>query len=451
MICIVVLFCAAAAIAAPAQSRFFTSLVSFDGDNGQFAEAPLIQGTGGNFYGTTRAGGASNHCDGGCGTVFKIAPAGTLATLYSFCSQPNCTDGAGPQGLIPPVNGYFYGTTSGYTSDGYYGYGTVFKMSLSGTLTTLYSFCAQPNCADGWDPSTLVQARDGNFYGTTAHGGDPTCHPSWGCGTIFRITPAGALTTLHTFEGSDGDVANSPLVQAADGNFYGTTYVGGAGAYCPGQDGCGTVFKITPDGTLTTLYNFCSQPSCTDGGWPNGSPLVQATDSNFYGTTFGGGEYCSGIDGCGTVYKITSNGTLTTLHSFDGADGDGPVGGVVQATDGNFYGTTANGGQYSCYGGGCGTVYKITFNGALTTLHSFDGPDGIGPWAGLVQGRDGNFYGTTLEGGANGDGTVFRIGVVHSCATCGPGSFAAHNLGIRNTKGCSRHPFSFGNGSSCVL
>jgi len=210
LICNLVLFCAAAAIAAPAQSTFFTTLASFDGANGQFAEAPLIQGTVGNFYGTTRAGGASNHCDGGCGTVFKITPAGTLATLYSFCSQPNCTDGAGPQGLIPPVNGYFYGTTSGYTIDGYYGYGTVFKMSLSGTLTTLYSFCAQPNCADGSDPSTLVQARDGNFYGTTADGGDPTCDPSWGCGTVFRITPAGALTTLHTFEGSDGDVANSP-------------------------------------------------------------------------------------------------------------------------------------------------------------------------------------------------------------------------------------------------
>ncbi len=421
MICIAVVFYVAAVIAAPAQSTFFTTLGSFDGSNGWNPEQPPVQGDDGNIYGTALAGGGNHRCDHGCGTVYKITHSGRLTTLYSFCSQPNCADGVGPQGLLPPVDGYFYGTTSGHGIDSYYYYGTVFKMSLSGALTTLYSFCAEPNCADGYNPGTLVRASDGNFYGTTADGGDFTCHPSWGCGTIFRITPAGVLTTLHTFEGPDGDIANSPLVQGTDGSFYGTTYVGGTGAYCLSQDGCGTVFKIAPDGTFTTLHSFCSQANCVDGAAPDGASLVQASDGNFYGTTYGGGQYSCFINsGCGTIYKITSGGTLTTVYNFQGLDGQYPVGGLVLTTDGNFYGITTAGGQYSCFGAGCGTVFRMTSNGTLTTLHSFDITDGNSPYAGLMQGRDGNFYGTTTEGGAYNGGTVFRLGVARNCAICRP-------------------------------
>jgi len=169
------------------------------------------------------------------------------------------------------------------------------------------------------------------------------------------------------------------------------------------EGGCGTVFRITPAGSLTTIYSFCSQPSCADGVQPVAG-LIQGRDGNFYGTTFGGGTG----NNEGTVFKITTAGTLTTLHSFDGADGALPAGWLVQGTDGNFYGTTVTGGAENG-----STIFKISPAGTLTTIYSFCGQpscvDGDGVYAGLVQGTDGNFYGTTLGGGANYDGTVFGI------------------------------------------
>ena len=180
------------------------------------------------------------------------------------------------------------------------------------------------------------------MYGTTEYGGANRY------GTVFKITPSGALTKLYSFCSQSGcaDGANpfGPLVQATDGNLYGTTQIGGANTSGCGGQGCGTVFKITPSGTLTTLYSFCSQSGCPDGANPY-SRLVQATDGNFYGTTVSGGAftYCGFAGGCGTVFKITPSGSLTTLHSFDGGDGAGPLG-LVQATGGNFYGTTSSGG-----------------------------------------------------------------------------------------------------------
>ncbi len=201
------------------------------------------------------------------------------------------------------------------------------------TLTTLYSFCSQPHCTDGAVPlAVLVQAADGNFYGTTYEGGTGP-----DSGTVFTMAPDGTLTTLYSFavDGPDGDQPYAGLVQGTDGNFYGTT--SSFGAY-----GGGTVFKITPSGKLTTLHNFCSQPNCTDGTDP-AAALVQATDGNFYGTTDNGGTGGSCSGGCGTVFKITPSGTLTTLHSFNGADGAQPRAGLVQATDGNFYGDNLRG------------------------------------------------------------------------------------------------------------
>ncbi len=209
-------------------------------------------------------------------------------------------------------------------------------------LTTLYNFCSQPNCSDGSDPTAaLVQAKDGNFYGTTFSGGaNSNC--TWGCGTVFKITAGGTLTTLYSFSGPDGEYPYAGLVQASDGNFYGTASWGGGGGNCsepPSYSGCGTVFKITPGGMLTTLYTFAGP----DGANPYGG-LVQGSDGNFYGTTYGGG--CQS-DGCGTVFKITPSGALTTLYSFCSqsscADGGVPNAGLVQAADGNFYGTTTAG------------------------------------------------------------------------------------------------------------
>ena len=414
-ICVVLLLCAATSIASPAQ--ILTTLHSFAGyPTDGYLPNGLVQGSDGNFYGTTLWGGASGDCSdpaGGCGTVFKLTPGGTLTIVYSLCSQPNCADGAEPEGaLLQATDGNFYGTTyaGGVSHDcsGAYvsGCGTIFKITPAGTLTTLYRFCPQTGCADGEGPDAgVVQATDGNLYGTTEWGG------AYGDGTVFKVTPAGTLTTLHAFNDYDGYSPGGGLVQATDGNFYGTTVGGGA-------KGSGTVFRITPSGTLTTLHSFCSQTNCTDGYFPNG--VVQASDGNLYGTTEYGGTNndCNGVR-CGTVFKITQGGTLTTLHSFDGTDGFNPVW-LVQASDGNFYGTTSAGGANNL-----GTVFEITPAGALTTLYSFcsqqNCPDGAYP-GGLMQARDGNFYGTTTgfytSGGARNDGTVFRLVSVRPCLSC---------------------------------
>ncbi len=376
----VLAFCIAIAIASPAQT--LTTLVNFDGNNGNTPLGTLVQGSDGNFYGTTNGGYTSS------GTVFKITPEGTLTTLHTF----NFTDGNGPRGaLVEGKDGYFYGTT---LNGGANNAGVVFKISSEGDFAILYNF----NYAEGGDPwAGLVQGTDGNFYGTSSGGLN-------GVGTVFKITPTGLLTILHNFNGDDGAYPEAGLVQATDGNFYGTTYAGG-----PGSNG--TVFKMTPTGTLTTLHGF----SYLDGYYPEAG-LVQGTDGNFYGTTIYGG-----VSNSGTVFKITPAGTLTTLYSFCAqdfcADGTVPEAGLVEATDGNFYGTTAYGGaNQSCSGGGCGTVFQITPAGKLTTLYSFNGSDGSQPEAGLVQATDGSFYGTTSQGGSgnncygyDGCGTVFHL------------------------------------------
>jgi len=242
--------------------------------NGGMPYAGLVLGNDGNFYGTTTNGG------NGFGTVFKVNPQGTLTTIHLFCAQPPyCEDGGQPwAALIQGADGSFYGTAVEY---GVNHGGTVFKINPAGTVTPLYSFCAMPNCIDGESPAApLIQATDGNFYGTTSMGGNPICGPN-GCGTVFRITPGGKLTTLHSFSSTDGYYPVAGLIQASDGNLYGATSSGGGG-------GNGTIFKITQTGGFETLYSFCAQPNCTDGSGPYAT-LIQATDGNLYGTTSGGG------------------------------------------------------------------------------------------------------------------------------------------------------------------
>ena len=360
-------------------AQTLTTLHSFNGGDGRSPEAALVQGSDGNFYGTTVLGGA--HLKG---TVFKIDATGSLTTLHSFSGFPG--DGAVPfAGLVQGSDGNFYGTTA---SGGAFIQGTVFRMTPSGAITVLHSF--NSFFSEGAVPlAGLVQGGDGNFYGTTAFGG---AHFK---GTVFKIDATGSLTTLHSFSGSPGEGANpiAALVQGSDGNFYGTTASGG-------EHFQGTVFRITPAGGITVLHSFSGYPS--EGGVPFAG-LVQGSDGNFYGTTALGGAHFKG-----TVFKIDATGSLTTLHSFSGSPNDGanPVAGLVQGSDGNFYGTTAFGGAHFK-----GTVFNIDATGSLTTLHSFSGSPGEGavPFAGLVQGSDGNFYSTTALGGAHGEGTVFKF------------------------------------------
>ena len=358
--CGIFLLWATGAIILPGQT--LTTLHSFNGTDGSYPRAALVQATNGNLYGTTAASGTSargtifkitssgtlttlytfcpnnSHCSDGAsplgalaqgsdgdlygttdaggsghGTIFKSTPDGVLKTLYSFCPHGDCTDGSDPSaGLVLGTDGNWYGTTS---AGGVSGIGTVFKITPSGELTTLYRFCMQSHCPDGRNPSSgLVQGNDGNFYGTTQYGGANDD------GTVFKITPSGELATLHSFEGTDGGTPVAALVQGTDGNFYGTTKAGGANLG-------GTIFNITPSGTLRTLYNFCQQnsfPNCPDGAYPEAG-LVQDTNGSFYGTTIWGGNgpcIIGRVTGCGTVFSLSMGlGPFVKTQPTSGAVG----------------------------------------------------------------------------------------------------------------------------------
>lgn len=318
-----------------------------------------------------------------CLSTALCARAQTFTVLHSFST----TDGADPgSSLVQTNDGFLYGTTA---AGGSHGAGAVYKISTSGTLTTLYNFCSDTGCTDGSTPSAaLVQANDGNFYGVTSSGGANDY------GTVFKITSGGSLTVLHSFDFTDGAEPLGALIQGSDGNLYGTTYQGGA-------HNAGNLFRISLTGTISTVYSFCSESGCADGKYPVGG-IFQAANGNFYGTTY------LGANNYGTVFEITSAGALTTLYAY----GNDQVGAYSQAAlvagaNGTFYGTTVNGGTNSL-----GTVFKVTG----TTLSDFYNlcskskcTDGSGPYGALVLGSDGNFYGTTYKGGASGFGSVFRL------------------------------------------
>jgi uncharacterized repeat protein (TIGR03803 family) len=370
-------------------AQTFTTIHNFAGKDGHFPFAALYQATDGNLYGTTYYGGAADS-----GEVFRIGTAGTLKTVYSFCSQTDCADGEYTYAVpVQATDGHFYGTTYlGGAND----LGTVFRLSPTGTLTTLHSFAG----TDGAEPlAGLAQATDGHFYGTTYAGG------AKGEGVVFKVSASGAFTILHSFCSqtacADGQNPFAGLVQGIDGNIYGTTQAGGA-------HGDGTIFKITPNGTLTTLHSFCSQSGCKDGEFPQ-TGVIQATDGSFYGTTILGGAY-----GSGTIFKITPTGTLTTLYNVCSQsscpDGNYLYAPLTEATDGNIYGIMQIGGS-----NGYGTIFRITTSGHLMTLYSFCSQsgcaDGEYPAAGLVQDTNGNLYGTTADGGATGNGTIFSLSI----------------------------------------
>jgi uncharacterized repeat protein (TIGR03803 family) len=279
--------------------------------------------------------------------------------------------------MVQGANGDLYGTTY---EGGANGAGTIFKLTPAGTLTTLHSF----DTTDGAFPGgSLLLATNGDLYGTTWEGG------SYTNGTIFKITPAGVFTSLHSFDSTDGELSVSGLIQATNGDLYGTTYNGGA-------NGLGTVFKITPAGVFTSVHSFV----VSEGTTPYAG-LIQGTDGYLYGTTYQGGA-----NGVGTVFKITAAGVLTVLYSFTVSvtDGTHPYAALVQADNGLFYGSTSSGG-----GSGYGAIFSITPEGALTILHSFAVLDGDNPQSRLIQANDGNLYGTTSGGGTTGTGTIFKM------------------------------------------
>jgi uncharacterized repeat protein (TIGR03803 family) len=261
-------------------------------------------------------------------------------------------------------------------------------------FTSLNSF----DLANGAFPwATLIQGTDGNFYGTAENGGKHLgCNTEYGCGTVFRMTPGGKLKTIVNFNGKDGDQSFAALVQGPDGTLYGTTLEGGlTSAFFP--NGMGTVFAITPAGKRTTVYRF---HGLSDGANP-GSAVIFGSDGNLYGIT--GGAY-----NAGTLYKLTTAGVITTLWDFDyAAYGIAPEGALVQAKNGDLYGVTLAGGTSPNL---AGTVYRLNTHGHYTVMHSFTLADGNAPYAGLLIGADGNFYGSTENGGTNvGYGTLFKM------------------------------------------
>jgi uncharacterized repeat protein (TIGR03803 family) len=328
----------------------------------------------------------------------QSAVAQSFTELYAFNSSGNLSDGGSPEaGVTRDTEGNLYGTTffggTGTGCDIYFaGCGTVFKVDTSGTETVLHSF---GGAHDGWNPTArLILDESGNLYGTTGYGG------AHGHGTVFKVDKAGNETIIHSFAGgTDGDRPNAGLVEDAAGNFYGTTQYGGRG--CDGQ-GCGTVFRISPDGRETVLYRFADFP---DGASPLGGVALDSL-GNIYGTTWLGGTHSFG-----TVFKIDMCGGEKVLHSFaGGSDGANPLDAPVLDKAGNMYGTTAAGGASGSTPLGLGTLFKVDTAGHESILYSFTGgSDGANPYAHLLVDTSGDLYGTASSGGCCGQGSVFKF------------------------------------------
>ncbi|SRR5579871_375040 len=395
-------------IDSPAQT--FTTLVDFNGFNGEEPYlGPITQGVDGAIYGTTESGGANctPNDSYGCGSIFRMTSTGQLSAIRLTEAQ-----GYIPiSGLLFATNGSAYGTSEFggpniHCNGGFNACGTIYQVDPSGLVTVVYDFCGQTECVDGAEPwGPLVEGFDGNFYGTTKAGG------AYDVCTVFKITKSGILTTLHSFcpqiPCQDGSEMQSALIQNSDGIFYGATEFGG-NAECPDL-GCGTIFRITPNGTFTTIHKFNGHD-----GWDI-SGLNQGNDGNFYGTTFLGGDLtCDPPRGCGVVFSIAPSGTFHVLHEFELTDGVGPVAGLTWANDGNLYGTTSG---YDTYGHRIksSTIFRISPGGTLTTLYIFTDADGVRPTSSLLQSTTGILYGTTLVGGnlkcnhKEGCGTVFSF------------------------------------------
>ncbi len=360
-----------------ATAQTFSLLYNFGTNSGDPLQPMglVAQGRDGSLYTTSVYGGTYN-----LGTVVKITPTGTLTVIYNF----DGTHGSEPTGgLTPGTDGNFYGTT---WFGGTLGHGTVFKVTPDGTLTTLYNF---KNRTDGENPyAAPIQGADGNFYGTTCG-----C-PNGGsfAGTVYKLTPAGKLKTLHQFGRNaftEGVNPENSLVQGFDGTFYGTTTN-------QGTHDRGTIFKITAAGKFTALHSF-DDPH----GSRTNAPLVQGSDGRFYAPAEHGGKF-----GHGVVYKISPAGKYTPLHSLDDSEGDNSFAGLVLATDGNFYGTAGLGGSTNN-----GTIYRFSPDRSFSVLYNFDGTTGNQPYVTSLQHTTGIFYGATFAGGAFNEGVFYSFDV----------------------------------------
>ena len=370
-------------LAVRAQAQTFSNLSVFDGTNGN-QPSTVIQATDGNFYGVTGYGGAAQK-----GNVARITPSGEVTSIYDFCSQLHCRDGATPD--TPPVlgsDGNLYGVTvsGGSATNGLDGWGTVYKMTLAGQITTLHIFCKATPCVDGTHPVGIMQASDGNLYGTTFGGGGPN-----DSGVLFRITTSGGFTVLHTFcslaNCADGAWSTDPPIQGNDGSLIGTA----------GTNNGGVVWALTPAGQFNLVHSFtCGGDPCPRGAGPK--PVVQDANGNLFGTTTGGGDFADG-----TMFEITAAHQFMVLHSFNTGADEGFPSALTLANDGNFYGTT---------GGinGVGTIFQITPAGALALLYAFAPQSGDSlPYTGLFQAPNGKFYGGAGGSVFNSDGAIYSL------------------------------------------
>jgi len=371
------------------------------GPAGSVPYAYVIPDAAGNLYGTTTIGGRG--ADGGCpcGVVFEVDKTGKQTVLHSL---DGATEGQDPwAALIRDSEGNFYGTA---IQGGPAGLGSAFKLDKTGTVTVLHAFTGGE---DGIYPvSALVRDAAGNLYGTTlgcgVYGGG--CGDLWG--KVFKVDTNGKETVLHTFSGgADGSVPMAGLIRDGAGNLYGTTSGGGA------SGSGGVVYKVDRTGKFSVLHSF----SGADGIGPYMGHLILDPAGSLYGTTQVGGAFASGV-----VFKVDPTGKETVLYNFKGGEDFGhPTMPLVRDAAGNLYGTTYYGGGYYACGGqaGCGTVFKVDTNGKETVLHRFrSGTDGANPLQGLVVDSAGNLYGTTQWGGdpnvqcgntTTGCGAVFKL------------------------------------------
>ena len=365
-----------------AQAQTFSYFANF---NARAAGATLMQATDGNFY----MGGFPGAY--GQGAIYRVTPSAEFEVLYSFCAQRGCPDGKAPLTPILGSDGNFYGVTEG--GGNRVGGGTVYKLTLGGELTTLYTFCITVDCPDGAQPIGVIQASDGNLYGVTFGAGLQNA------GTLFRVNPTTAeFKVLHYFCSTptcaDGYNQFFGPIQGSDGNLYGTTYGGGA-------NGGGVLYQITTAGEYQVLYNFCSLSNCLDGGGP--SPLVQDAKGNFFGAASGGGS-----KGYGTVFEFTLTHQYIVLDNFDFVRGTPLVSlaGVTLANDGNLYGITEGGLNAA-------TVYKTTPTGEITFLNTFGTCAEDSGWylnSSMFQATNGTLYGTTAFGNSDGDCNPYGSG-----------------------------------------
>lgn len=378
-ICLAALWVLCATALAGAQT--VTTIYNFAGGTTSGANpwyVTLVQGTDGYLYGTTYNGGSK-----GMGTAFKVSTSGSFVLLHSFVGGKN--DGANPTGgLTLGSNGNFYGTTQ---QGGASSQGVVYEMTTAGTVTVLHSFNSSTDGSFPWGPPIL--ASDGNFYGTASGSKNDN-------GLVYKITTStGAYSTIYTFTGTSGSYPIASPVQGVDGYLYIPVELGGA-------ENCGTTVQLTTAGVLNNTYSF----PCEEGGGganPIG-PLVQNANGDFYSTTQVGGS-----GGEGTIYQLTTNMAVTILYNFGVTFGDGsyPSAGLLLATDGNYYGSTAEGGAYDD-----GTLFNTTTGGTYTQLYSFNNSANLmqeSPLSPPVQDTNGTLYGVTEFGGPNDYGTVYSL------------------------------------------